>query len=200
LRDNEMSIRTLSKSDLSQVVKIHLRSFEGFFLTFLGPRFLHLYYGSIVDFGQIGIVEKNDDSEVVGFVTGIDNGYGFFRKLIRRRVHLFALATVPAFIRKPSIALRLLRAFFRRSASVPNSVTLTSIGVLPEHHGAGAGHRLFSAFVETSRDRGFEKLLLETDAMDNTRVNNFYLRQGMRLSKAYKTHEGRKMNEYILDL
>lgn len=195
-----MSIRKLSKRDLAQVVSIHMRSFEGFFLTFLGPRFLRLYYRSIIDFGQIGIVAATPQGRIDGFVTGIDNGYGFFRKLIKRKALLFALAALPALIEKPSIGVRLVRALFRRSASIPHSVTLTSIGVLPEQQGSGIGHQLFESFVDEAQQRGFEKTLLETDALDNDKVNNFYLRQGLRLSKSYVTPEGRKMNEYILDL
>jgi len=37
-------IREANRGDIRDIVEIHLESFQGFFLSFLGPRFLSLYY------------------------------------------------------------------------------------------------------------------------------------------------------------
>ena len=40
-------IRQMERENISRVVEIHLASFPGFFLSFLGARFLSLYYSGI---------------------------------------------------------------------------------------------------------------------------------------------------------
>ncbi|KXU16623.1 hypothetical protein SORDD17_00170 [Streptococcus oralis] len=38
---------------------------------------------------------------------------------------------------------------------------------------------------------------LETDAVNNDRVNHFYEKNGFQLHREFTTAEGRKMNEYM---
>ena len=41
---DDVTIRPMLESDVEAVVEIHLRTFPGFFLSFLGPDFLALLY------------------------------------------------------------------------------------------------------------------------------------------------------------
>jgi len=41
---------------------------------------------------------------------------------------------------------------------------------------------------------------LTTDYMNNDSVNQFYTKLGFRCTRTIATPEGRKMNEYVLDL
>ena len=199
---NKLVLRGLEPDDVSTVVDIHLCSFPGFFLSFLGSSVLKQYYLSIIDFGQIGIAGLLN-GRLLGFVVGIENDYGFYRKLLCRRGPRFILAIVPALLRRPTIIFRLLSALRRRTDAhgvEPGSVTLTSIAVLPNVQSKGVGHKLIIAFREEVIRRGFNRIFLETDADQNDAVNQFYLREGYKLHKVYFTPHGRKMNEYTLDI
>ena len=39
------TVRPMAQADVPLVVETHLSAFPGFFLSFLGPRFLALFYG-----------------------------------------------------------------------------------------------------------------------------------------------------------
>jgi len=184
--------------DVDDVVGVHLLSFEGFFLSFLGEQFLRLYYRSILDFNQLGIVARRE-GRVVGFVVGIDNSFGFYRQLIRRHLVEFALAAMPAVIRKPTIIGRLMRALFKRSRQEEDGVptaTLTSLAVLPAAQRDGVGAQLVGQFLADIGGRGIRRVLLDTDSQDNQRVQRFYERQGFVIARRYVTAEGRPMTEY----
>jgi len=43
-----LTVRRMTNDDVPQVVRIHLRSFPAFFLSFLGPRFLTLFYEELL--------------------------------------------------------------------------------------------------------------------------------------------------------
>jgi ribosomal protein S18 acetylase RimI-like enzyme len=192
----------MKRSDVPDVVKIHLLSFEGFFLSFLGDRFLRLYYESICDFRQLRLVARRD-SEIVGFVVGIENSFGFYQSLLKYRIHRFAMAVVPALLKTPSIAPRLLRALFKRSErgeERENSATLTSIAVRPDIQSRGLGHELLRSFVEEAVNRRISKILLETDAVGNEAVCSFYEREGFAVCREYTTPENRRMREYLLEI
>ena len=192
----------MQRSDIPDVVRVHLASFEGFFLSFLGDRFLQLYYESICDFRQLCFVATRD-SEIVGFVAGIDNSFSFYRSLLRYRMHRFAMAAVPALLQRPSIAPRLVRALLKGSqgeAGKENSVTLTSIAVHPDVQKGGLGHELLQRFMDEALSRKIRRIYLETDAVGNEPVCRFYEKEGFVVSREYTTPENRKMREYLLEI
>ncbi|MBU1712860.1 MAG: hypothetical protein KKD47_07115 [Proteobacteria bacterium] len=64
----------MKNEDIDRVVAIHLLSFQGFFLSFLGPRFLSLYYLGICSAPEgIGFVYLNSAGKPVGFVANLSN-------------------------------------------------------------------------------------------------------------------------------
>ncbi len=87
-----LSIKRMALADVSAVVKVHLDSFSGFFLTFLGPAFLReLYVATLADPSGIGFVAEEKQT-ICGFVTGTTQASGFCRRLLRHRWWRFALA------------------------------------------------------------------------------------------------------------
>ena len=69
-QQDNVSVRQMIRSDLDRIVEIHLESFPGFFLTFLGHDFLSLLYKGRQDDpeGIVWVVENDDRIE--GFVAG----------------------------------------------------------------------------------------------------------------------------------
>ena len=196
-------IRKLQLNDISRVVSVHLSSFPGFFLSFLGPRFLSLFYSSI-SFAPEGIafVYLNDTDTPVGFVAGTSNPRGFYSRLLRRDWFKFALASVIPILKKPWFIGRVVRAVFHPSGNpIGDDVAgLFSIGVLPELQGTGAGKKMVLVFLGEAKKRGCKRVFLTTDRDGNDPVNAFYAKLGFVIERQYITPEGRKMNEYWITL
>lgn len=199
-----MKIGTLkNKNRVPEVVDVHMKSFTGFFLTFLGKGFLKQLYKGFVEYKGSGlIVAVNDDDRIVGFLAYSDDLSGFYKYLTRRRLIPFAWYAGLGFLRNPKIFFRLVRAFTYSGEAKRKEkyIELSSIGVLPETEGAGVGSQLIKVLQNKIDFSQYEYIKLETDAENNEGANHFYRKNGFILDHEYKTHEGRKMNEYRLYL
>lgn len=195
--------KKITNQDIGRIVEIHLHSFPGFFLSFLGPRFLHLYYESIATTDQgIGFISVNSSSLPDGFVAGTTNPRGFYSQLLKRSWFRFFIAALAAVLKKPTIIPRLARALFHPSANpIGEGVAgIFSVGVLPEAQGKGKGAELVRVFLCEARERGCERVFLTTDRDNNEATNIFYGKLGFKIERQYVTPEGRRMNEYWFDL
>jgi ribosomal protein S18 acetylase RimI-like enzyme len=122
--------------------------------------------------------------------------------LIRQRLVRFAWASLPALLRSPGIAPRLVRAFKKpaEAATYRRRGTLMSIAVAPPWQGKGVGRDLTLAFLEEARRRGLDAVDLTTDQLNNEAANLFYQNLGFRCTRSFVTPEGRQMNEYVMTL
>ncbi len=195
-------IRPATACDLARIVDIHVESFPTFFLTSLGPRFLHCLYEEILaDPAGIELVYKQE-AVVAGFVAGTTEPRGFYRRLLTGRWHRFGLASVGPLLKNPLIAPRLLNAF-RKSKEEPGGRRcglLMSIAVDPLTQAHGIGSALVMAFLEESRKRGLEAVHLTTDSHKNDRANRFYEKLGFTVSNTIVTAQGRVMNDYEIHI
>jgi GNAT superfamily N-acetyltransferase len=197
--DAGVVVRAMAAGDSDAVAAAHIASFPGFFLTFLGPGFLRLLYRGIVDDpGGVAIVAERD-ARILGFVAGVTEQSGFYRRLIVSRKWAFARAALGGVCSRPWVVPRLLRAL-RKPADSRESVAnacLMSIAVLPSEGGRGLGRRLVAEFSKEMRRRGVAAFGLTTDRDGNASVNEFYVRAGFELRRTFVTPEGRAMNEYF---
>lgn len=203
MKNSETQMVSMASCHVTDVVRVHLASFPGFFLSFLGPHFLSLYYSGVCTAPEgIAFVYLNSEGRPAGFVAGTSNPRGFYSRLLKRDWLKFALASVGAVVRKPSVISRIARGLFHPGGNpIGDDVAgLFSIGVLPELQGTGAGKKLVQAFLETARERGCKRVFLTTDGDDNEAVNTFYEKLGFMVERQYVTPEGRRMNEYWLNL
>lgn len=196
------NIRSMELEDTQDVASVHLRAFSGFFLSFLGARFLQELYSSIVN-DPTGIAFVWCEKwEIEGFIAGTEQFGGLYRRLVRHRLWRFALAATKPAIRDPSILPRLFRALKVPKEREPEAGvgTLMSIGVVPDSQGRGIAHSLVKAFLSESAKRGLIAVNLTTDKVNNESVNRFYLELGFRVARTFNTPEGRQMNEFMIYL
>lgn len=195
-------IRPAKLHDLPPIVDLHMAAFPGFFLTFLGRRFLRMLYRQIIE-REIGVLlVAEEDGQLRGLVGGVTRQSGFYRSLVRENLFGFAWASAGAVLRRPTIILRLLRAL-RRAGEANESASeacLMSLAVHPDSSGQGIGRRLVEAFCEELRRRNCPDICLTTDVEDNEAVNRFYRRLGFGIARRYSTSEGRLMYEYVRPL
>lgn len=196
-------IRQMLPGDAGVVAEAHLASFPGFFLSSLGPSFLAQYYRALCQFPRgIAYVYLDERERPAGFVAGTADPSGFYSSLLRRYWLRFGLASFSAVMRNPAAALRLLRAV-RLPSSAPAGeriAGLFSLGVRPDMQGKGAGGMLVKAFLSEARRRGSRSVFLTTDRDNNQAVNEFYRKCGFKVGRQYTTPEGRRMNEYWIEL
>ncbi|MFH1963402.1 MAG: GNAT family N-acetyltransferase [bacterium] len=196
-------IRPMKIEDVNQIVTVHILSFKGFFLSFLGPRFLSLYYLGICSATEgISFVYLNPLGKPVGFVAGSSNPRGFYSRLLKRDWLRFSLASLGAILKNPRIIRRLVKALFHPSGNpIGDEVAgLFSVGVLPELQGTGIGKKLVLSFLDEAKRRNCKKVFLTTDRDGNDMVNSFYQKLGFHIEREYETPEGRMMNEYWVEL
>ena len=195
------NIRQASADDLAGIVDVHLRSFQGFFLTFLGGRFLRLLYREILrEPGNVSLVALSTNNEIIGFVVGVCNQVGLYRRLVRQRWYAFAMAAFHTALQHPSIVPRLFRAFKYPSMAshLSSPGLLMSVAVAPDAKGTGVGRALVERFLSDMADNGISRICLTTDRDNNVDVNEFYRRCGFSKVSEFRTSEGRWMNEYAI--
>ena len=191
------TIMPMERSQVMPVVDIHMESFQGFFLSFLGKKFLQVYYEGVLRSADgIAFVAMREDT-IVGFVTGFVNPRGFYRTLLRRDLVRFGLAALPAALSRPGIVFQLLRALRKPSNSpADDSGELSSIAVAPGEQGRGTGKALITAFLREAGRREASSVYLTTDSNDNMKSNEFYRKRGFLIVRTFVTPEKRHMLEY----
>ena len=196
-----MEIRQIDAKEkpiIKKVVQIHLDTFKGFFLTFMGRGFLTCLYKSYCQYKESGLLVAFENNEPVGFLAYSGDYSGLYKFMIRKKLIPFAWYSLGAFFRKPKTFIRLIRAF-SKSDDVKREekyVELASIGVKPEVKSKGIGSSLISELKQKADFNVYSYISLETDAENNEVANKFYLKNGFKLIRTYETKEGRKMNEY----
>lgn len=189
--------------DVEAVVRVHQTCFPGFFLSFLGSGFLKIYYSNICSSPEgLSYVYLNSTGTAVGFVAGTSNPQGYYSRLLKREWLNFALASIWPICRNPMILPRIFRALLHpgKNPLGTDVAGLFSIGLLPDLQGTGVGKKLAQKFLEEARSKNCKKVFLTTDQEDNESVNSFYKMLGFSIERQYETPEGRKMNEYWIEL
>lgn len=199
-----MPIRPATRDDVPALVSIHLQAFERFFLTQLGPAFLHEYYRAVHKHSSGIALVASSAGEVQGFVAGFVDPSSFYRRLRSRRFHL-AMSALPGLLRRPALLPRLLDNMRRANQngsrnSSPRESELASIAVLPSVQGKGVGRLLVQAFVSQSQALGADCVSLTTDADANDTVNRFYLQLGFRIDEVFHSGGNRRMHRFKCDL
>lgn len=194
----ELVIGPAGPDDVAAIVGVHQRSFPDFFLTFLGPRFLQLFYAELQSDPEAVLLAAKRDGRVVGLVGGVQDESRFFASLKRRRSVEFARASTSALLRKPTILPRLWRARRRdeAKANAETPATLLTIAVDHSEQGRGTATDLLNAFISAMAEIGTDAFTLTTDQSPSNRAVGFYRKNGLEEKRELTTPEGRLMVEF----
>jgi ribosomal protein S18 acetylase RimI-like enzyme len=190
-----------SENDIHDVVDVHLLSFNGFFLSLMGPMFLNRYYGFLLKKqGAVFLVDR--ESEVHGFICGVADAGMLNREFVRGNIIIVLIAAINAMLHHPSIIKRIFTRV-RDNSHFPNekkTIHLLSLAVRPSASRRGVGTLLMEEFIRRAKALGFLRIYLTTDRYENDSVNAFYRNIGFALMNSYNSGNMRIMNEYMLSL
>lgn len=191
-------VKSDEKSLVNDIVTIHLNTFTGFFLTFMGRGFLNQMYRSYCDHVESGLLVAEENSKVIGFLAYSGNFSGLYKFMLKTRLIPFGWYSVGAFFRRPSAFMHIIRAFLKPSEVKREEkyVELSSIGVDPKIKSKGVGSALIDELKNKVDFNKFSYITLETDAVDNEGAIHFYEKNGFVRVRMFETEEGRKMYEY----
>lgn len=191
-------VKSEEKELINDIVSIHLNTFTGFFLTFMGRGFLNQMYRSYCDHSESGLLVAEDNGKAVGFLAYSGNFSGLYKFMIKTRLIPFGWYSVGAFFRRPSAFMHIIKAFLKPSEVKREEkyVELSSIGVDPAVKSKGVGSLLIDELKKIVDFNKFAYITLETDAVNNDGAIHFYEKNGFVRERMYETDEGRKMYEY----
>lgn len=191
-------VKSEEKELINDIVSIHLNTFTGFFLTFMGRGFLNQMYRSYCDHDESGLLVAEENGKAVGFLAYSGNFSGLYKFMIKTRFIPFGWYSVGAFFRRPSAFMHIIKAFLKPSEVKRKEkyVELSSIGVDPTIKSKGVGSLLIDELKKIVDFNKFAYITLETDAVNNDGAIHFYEKNGFVRERMYETDEGRKMYEY----
>lgn len=183
---------------IDDIVTIHLSTFTGFFLTFMGRGFLNQMYQSYCVHKDSGLLVAEEDGKAIGFLAYSSNFSELYKFMIKTRLIQFGWYSVGAFFRRPSAFMHILKAFLKpgEARRKEKYVELSSIGVDPNVKSKGVGSLLISKLKKLVDFKKFAYITLETDAVNNEGAIHFYEKNGFMRERMFETDEGRKMYEY----
>ena len=195
-------INPMTLEHIDTVIDIHLRSFKGFFSSFLGREFLSLEYREVVTSPLGAGFVYFEDSCIVGFVCGMTMPGQFFSAFMKRNWLRLGWIAMKKIFRRPKILPKIMRGLFYsgKNPGEPDVGGLFSIAVLSEQRVKGIGKILVHSFLAEMKKRGMKEVYLSTDKVENESVNEFYRKLGFSLRKTHVTPEGRKINEYFIKI
>ena len=185
--------------EVEQIVAIHLSSFPGFFLTFLGKGFLKYLYKGFMLHPDSGILVAKEESRVVGFLAYSTELSKFYAFILKRYFFPFAWYGFLGALRSPKSILRIIRALTYPSAKETDEkyIEISSIAVDPTIQTKGIGSGLIKYLLEMFKASEFKVIRLKTDAENNEAANTFYQKNGFEIEHVSKSPERRKMNHYV---
>ena len=190
--------KTTDFHEVEQIVAIHLSSFPGFFLTFLGKGFLKYLYKGFILHPDSGILVAKEESRTVGFLAYSTELSKFYSFILKRFLFPFAWYGFLGALRSPKSILRIIRALTYPSAKKTDEkyIEISSIAVDPTVQTKGIGSELVKHLCGMFKDSEFQVIRLETDAENNDVANAFYQKNGFEIEHVSKSSEGRRMNHY----
>ena len=198
-----MEIRKIEKHEINQVVSIHKKAFNDFFLTQLGDDFLWHYYYSVSKNKNGILIGYYNDEKILGFSCATYLSRGFHKNLVKENLLRFGIIGIKLIFTKPGSLIRILKNFSKSDKSINddgNYAELLSIGVDPNIQGSGIGKQLHTELERQLILNGIKLLSLTTDFYKNDKTIGFYKSLGYEIMYEFTAYPNRKMYRLIKNL
>jgi len=193
-----MIVREAIPGDCITLAEIHLKSFNDFFLSSLGKRFLVTFYKACIENpGAISIVCTTEQGMSMGFALASIESRGFYRNILFGNLFAFSLEAIRLLFLRPRALLRLALNLSKSGSDAGETAELLSIASLPEYSGKGAGKLLIETIENRLKDHQCKAITLTTDYHDNDKVIGFYLSRGFKINSDFITYPRRRMYRMI---
>ncbi|MGB4413711.1 MAG: GNAT family N-acetyltransferase [Paludibacter sp.] len=199
-----MEIKKILKQDLAEVVEVHKNSFNGFFLTELGDKFLATYYNSLIKDQRAVLLGMYDEENLLGFCAGTYLSKGYNTYLIRNNLLSYFIVGIKILFSKPIAIFHLVKNLSKGgNSNIEDNgeyAELLSIAVINNKQGKGIGKKLLLELENEMKLKGCFKLSLTTDFYNNIKVIEFYKGLGYNIYYEFIAYPNRKMYRMIKDL
>lgn len=194
-----IQVRLLKQEDLSDVVRIHIHAFEGFFLTTLGSSFLTTYYKSVLKTSDSILAGAYIDQKLVGFGVGASLANGYNKRLVRNNLFSFLWEGMKLFFYKPKAIVQIKNNFRKTGQQEDDGMyaELYSIAVEPDVSIRGIGSAIIHFFECEAKSKGVHRVSLTTDFYENEDVLAFYKKNGYEVYYEFMAYPNRKMVRLI---
>ena len=183
-------IRPLRSEDAGQVAKLHAKGIPTGVLADLGPSFLERLYCCLgADDGSFVIVGVDPSSkEVLGFVAGVEQVGGMFRRVLKSNWLALATASIGSMfsIRILGRVFSTIRYPSQTEGEFPEP-ELLSIVVAKQAWGSGLASELLEELEMEFRNRKISQFKVMVRA-DFERANAFYCKHGFTLAGKIDRH------------
>lgn len=193
-----MIVREAIPGDCITLAEIHLKSFNDFFLSSLGKRFLETFYKSCIkNPNAIAVVCSTNEDVTAGFALASLKSKGFYRNILLSNFFAFSMEAARLMFSRPRALLRLILNLSKSGSDVGDAAELLSIASLPEYSGKGVGKLLIVTIENKLKDHQCKAITLTTDYHDNDKVIGFYRSRGFEIDCDFVTYPGRRMYRMI---
>lgn len=194
-----VQVQLLRLEDLSDVVRIHIRAFEGFFLTTLGSSFLKTYYKAALKTEDSILAGAYIDQKLVGFGVGASLARGYNKRLVQNCLFSFLWEGVKLLFCKPKAIVQLKNNFRKTGEQKDDGkyAELYSIAVEPDVGIRGIGSAIIHFFEREAKSQGVDRVSLTTDFYENEEVLAFYKKNGYEVYYEFMAYPNRKMLRLI---
>lgn len=190
-------LRPLSPKDAPYIASLHIRTFQGFFLTTLGRRFLEKFYQLVLQHPHgLGVGEFRE-GKLIGFAIGSRRANGFYTAILKSGWWPLFWRAFPALLSRPASLGRIWKSLRSGGAEKDwlDPGVLLSLAVAPDMSRQGVGSGLLQSFESELCQSGVAGLSLTTDQQDNFATNEFYIQNSYIFVKTIM-QGNRPMNVY----
>jgi ribosomal protein S18 acetylase RimI-like enzyme len=176
----------MTQREMQQLVSLH-RSVMHTLLSDLGLAFVSRYYRiARADRSVVGFYARSASGDLLGWAMGSPHPDRINAQL-RSPLTWFILQMLRLMFTRPVVLWQLVssvRSASRQAEVKRGAIELTYIGVAPGQRGRGLGNELLKVFVEASRARGYQAVILSVEK-ENRPAISLYEKTGFRIIQTF---------------
>lgn len=198
-------IKSINEEHLHELVNIHLDSFENFFLSKLGKKFLYAFYDTVRrDHNSVLIgVFNSEDNKIAGFCAATFLSKNYYKRLLLNNKFIYLRISIPLIFTKPHFLIRLAKNLTKKSQNTADDflyAELLSIAIAKKNQGKGLGKLILKKLEEILIENKCQRLSLTTDLNQNDKSIEFYKGLGFSNYYQFSTYPNRAMLRLIKSL